>query len=44
MASLKSDVERLDIDKLETTSTDLDKLNNVVEKWCSVKDYIRRIG
>ena len=44
MASLKSDVDRLDIDKLETTSTDLDKLNNVVEKWCSVKDNIRRIG
>ena len=31
LASLKSDFDRLDIDKLETTPVDLSKLTNVVK-------------
>ena len=32
VASLKSKVEKIDVDKLETVPTDLSKLRNVVEK------------
>ena len=31
LASLKSDIDKLDIDKLETVPTDLSELGNVVE-------------
>ena len=34
LACLKSDVHKLDIDKLETTPVDLSKLSNVVKKCC----------
>ena len=32
LASLKSDVDSLDIDKLETTTVDLSKLSDMVKK------------
>ena len=34
LATLKTEVDRLDIDKLVPVPTDLSKLSNVVKKWC----------
>ena len=33
LASPKSEVDKLDVDRLETISTDLSKLSNAVEKY-----------
>ena len=40
LASLKSYADRLDIDKLETTRTDLGKLNNVIENDICLKSLM----
>ena len=39
-ASLKSEIDQLDIGKLETTPADLSTLSDVVRKWCYYKDCI----
>ena len=40
LASLKSEIDKLDIGKLETTPADLSTLSDVVRKWCYYKDCI----
>ena len=40
LASLKSEIDKLDIGKLETTPADLSTLSDVVRKWCYYKDFI----
>ena len=40
LASLKSEIDKLDIGKLETTPVDLSTLSDVVRKWCYYKDCI----
>ena len=40
LASLKSYADRLDIDKLETTRTDLGKLSNVIENDICLKSLM----
>ena len=40
LASSKSDVNKLDTDKLETTPVDLSKLNNVVKMMLLQKLYL----
>lgn len=32
LASLKSEIDKIDVDKLETIPTDLNKLNDIVDK------------
>ena len=32
LASLKSEIDKIDVDKLETVPTDLNKLNDIVDK------------
>ena len=34
LGNLKSEVDKLDVDKLMPVSTDLSKLSDVVKKWC----------
>ena len=34
LASLKTEVDKLDIDKSLTVPVDLSKLSNIVKKWC----------
>ena len=40
LASLKSEIDKLDIDKLETTQVDLSKLSDVVKNEVVKKTYI----
>ena len=40
LASLKSEIDKLDIGKLETTPADLSTLSDVERKWCYYKDCI----
>ena len=40
LASLKSEIDKLDIGKLETTPADLSTLSDVVKKWSYYKDCI----
>ena len=40
LASLKSEIDKLDIGKLETTPANLSTLSDVVRKWCYYKDCV----
>ena len=40
LASLKSEIDKLDIGKSETTPADLSTLSDVVKKWSYYKDCI----
>ena len=44
LASLKTEVDKIDADKLKTVPVDLAKLSNAVKKWCSNKDWIQQIS
>ena len=44
LASLKSDINKLDIDRLETAHVDLSELSNVVKKDVVKKDSLQWIG
>ena len=45
LAALKTEVDKIDVDKLKTTPTDLDRLSNLVENDVGKKtDYNTRFG
>ena len=41
--NLKSDVDRLDIDNLETTPVDLSKISNVVKKRVYITNQLKEL-
>ena len=43
LASLKSEIDKIDVDKLETIPTDLNKLNDIVDKNAAQKDMLDKL-
>ena len=45
LAALKSEVDKIDVDKLKTTPTDLDRLSNLVKNYVVKKtDYNTKVA
>ena len=44
LANLKTEVDKIDVDKLKTVPVDLSKLSNVVRNEVVKRNSVRRIG
>ena len=44
LANLKTEVDKIDVDKLQTVPVDLSKLSNVVRNEVVKRNSVRRIG